>query len=417
MTNWRIKLSLFLNYFVFAMLLNSVGTVILQVQNSYGVSKVDASILEAFKDLSIAIVSFLVASFLSNFGYKRSMLVALGAVTLACLVMPSLPFFAMNKILFAIVGASFALIKVSVYSTIGLVTPNQKEHASLMNFIESFFMVGILVSYFAFAFFIDESNPQSTNWLKVYYFLSAISAVAFVLLWGAPLDESAAQTTTNKDFIKSFKEMFDLMLVPLVLLFVCSAFIYVLVEQGIMSWMPTFNQEVLRLPTTLSIQMASILAASTALGRFVAGIVMRRFHWFNIIATCLILAALLVIVVIPMAQGAQDKIYTGWSDAPLAAFAFPLIGFLLAPIYPAINSLILSNLPKEKHATMAGLSVVFSALGGTLGSIITGHVFERFGGVNAFYCSLFPLSLLLVILYLFNRLVTKQLQQQDIYAK
>lgn len=34
MQYWRIKLSLFLNYFVFAMLLNSVGTVILQVQSN-----------------------------------------------------------------------------------------------------------------------------------------------------------------------------------------------------------------------------------------------------------------------------------------------------------------------------------------------------------------------------------------------
>ena len=59
---WKVKLSIFLNYFVFAILLNSVGTVILQVQRTYGVSETSASILEAFKDLSIAAVSFLVAS-------------------------------------------------------------------------------------------------------------------------------------------------------------------------------------------------------------------------------------------------------------------------------------------------------------------------------------------------------------------
>ena len=59
MENWRIKLSLFMNYFVFAILLNSVGTVILQVQNNFGITESSASILEAFKDLSIAITSFL----------------------------------------------------------------------------------------------------------------------------------------------------------------------------------------------------------------------------------------------------------------------------------------------------------------------------------------------------------------------
>ena len=74
MNTTKIKLSLFLNYFVFAILLNSVGTVILQVQNNYGVTKGAASVLEAFKDLSIAITSFLIASYVVRIGYKKTML-------------------------------------------------------------------------------------------------------------------------------------------------------------------------------------------------------------------------------------------------------------------------------------------------------------------------------------------------------
>ncbi len=413
MSNWRIKLSLFLNYFVFAMLLNSVGTVILQVQNCYGVSKSEASILEGFKDLSIALISFLVGSFIARIGYKKSMLIALGAVTIACLVMPSLPFFMMNKLLFAIVGASFGLIKVSVYSTIGLVTKDEKEHASLLNFIESFFMIGIFFSYFAFAYFVDVNNPKSSNWLNVYYFLSAISGIAFILLWSAPLDESAAQAPSSKSEIEDFIDMFKLLLIPLVLIFIISAFIYVLLEQGIMSWMPTFNTEVLKLPNVLSIQMASILAISTAIGRFSAGVVMRFFHWFTVVAVCLFAAATLVFVALPLTNGLEGRIFTGWGDAPLAAFVFPMIGFFLAPIYPAINSLILSSLPKVEHARIASLSVIFSALGGTLGSLISGKVFNDFGGQFTFYCSLIPLLLLLMALFVFNKLTKKQ----DIYAK
>ena len=53
-------------YFVFAILLNSVGTVILQSINSFDISKTEASTLEGFKDLSIAFVSFFVASIISS---------------------------------------------------------------------------------------------------------------------------------------------------------------------------------------------------------------------------------------------------------------------------------------------------------------------------------------------------------------
>jgi len=54
---------------------------------------------------------------------------------------------------------------------------------------------------------------------------------------------------------------------------------------------------------------------------------------------------------------------------------------------------------------MAGLIVIFSALGGTTGSLITGRVFDAYGGQTAFYFSLIPIVLLLVLLTIFQRLV------------
>ena len=404
MSNWKIKLSLFLNYFVFAILLNSVGTVILQVQSNYGVSESSASILEAFKDLSIAFVSFLVASFITRIGYKHAMLAALALVCGACLVMPSMGSFAMTKVLFAVTGTSFALIKVSVYATIGIVTRDKKEHASFMNFIESFFMIGILTGYFVFSAFVDDADKQSTSWLQVYYLLAAVAGAAFLLLLSAPLDETAVQPAATKPLLQDFGDMFKLAVKPLVLVFIVSAFTYVLIEQSIMSWLPTFNSKVLQLPSTLSIQMASILAASTALGRFGAGFALRKIHWFFVLVACLAAAALLVVVAIPLAKSATDHVVTGWATAPIGAFVFPLIGLFISPIYPAINSVILSTLPARQHGPMSGLIVIFSALGGTTGSIITGHIFQAFGGQTAFYFSLVPIGVLMVCLYFFNRI-------------
>ncbi len=404
MQNWKIKLSLFLNYFVFAILLNSVGTVILQVQNNYGISQSSASILEAFKDLSIAVVSFLVASFVVRIGYKRSMLLALALVTGACLLMPLVGGFAMTKLLFAAVGAGFALIKVSVFATIGLVTSDKKDHASFMNFIESFFMIGIMTGYFIFSAFVDNGNPASASWLRVYYLLAGISMAAFVLLASAPLDESSVKAEESKPLLQDFADMFKLTFRPLVLVFVVSAFFYVLIEQSIMSWLPTFNNQVLHLSTTLSIQMASILAASTALGRFIAGIVLRKIEWLRVLVGCLTTAAVLVLLVMPLAAKVPPGSINSWLDAPLVAFIFPVIGLLLAPVYPAINSVILSALPPRQHGPMSGLIVIFSALGGATGSMITGRIFQAYGGQTAFYFSLVPIGILIAGLVFFNRL-------------
>ncbi len=404
--NLKIKITIFINYFLFAILLNSVGIVILQAQNTWGVSASSAAILEAFKDLSIAIASFFVAGFINKVGYKKAMLYALAIVIVACLIMPNVNAFLMSKILFAAVGASFAMIKVSVYGTIGLITNGEKDHISLMNFIESFFMVGILVTYFIFTLFMDDQNPASKEWVKVYYLLAVLATIAFLLLVSTKIDESSIKFDP-KDKADGFAEMFKLVVLPIVIVFLASAFIYVLIEQSIMSWLPTFNNKVLKLPSTLSIQMASILAGATALGRFAAGVLLKNISWLVVLVCCLVLSAILVLLALPMAQNLGAEQVTGWGNAPLVAFVFPLIGFFISPIYPAINSLILSSLPKNRHGVMSSLIVIFSALGGTTGSILTGYIFQHFGGSTAFYFSLIPIALLIVLLFVFKKFQSK----------
>jgi hypothetical protein len=71
MNRLRMIAALALIYIVFAILLNSVGTVILQSITTFGIDKPEASSLERYKDLTIAFVSFLVASFLPMLGYRR----------------------------------------------------------------------------------------------------------------------------------------------------------------------------------------------------------------------------------------------------------------------------------------------------------------------------------------------------------
>lgn len=407
MRNWRIKVSLFLNYFVFAILLNSSGIAILQVQNNFGVTKKAAAWIDPCKDLSIAIVSFIVASYIAKFGYKRAMLFALGIISAVCFIIPNAPGFMAIKLLFVAIGSCFALIKMSVYSTIGIVTRDSKQHISMMNFIESFFMVGNLSLYFIFGSFVDNANPQSTSWLNAYYLLGGLSLLAFLLLLSARLDESAAHGEEGKPVSPKFSDMFNLMGEPIVVAFIFSAFFYVLIEQSIQNFLPTFNNKVLLLPAVLSIQMGSILAGSTALGRFLAGIILKKLNWFYVLIGCLLLAATLVLVAMPLAKTEAGKNITGWLDAPIAAYIFPLIGLLLAPVYPAINSVILSSLPKPKHGIMSGLIIIFSAIGGTTGSLITGYIFDKYNGQTAFYFSLIPIAILLASLAIFKKLQKK----------
>lgn len=395
-----VRVSLFLNYFVFAILLNSVGIVILKSQNVYGVDEVEASTLELFKDLPIAIVSFLLASFLPRIGYKRSMLAGLLIVTVAAIGMYIGNSFRSAQLLFAAVGVSFALIKVSVYSVIGLVTEGEKEHNSLMSRIEGVFMFGIALAYFLFPAFNDPDSPD--KWLQVYWLLAGMTMLSFLFLLFARFDEGDEIPGSN--LADDLKQMFLLMTKLLVIIFVFSAFLFVMIEQGIMTWLPTFNERVLALPENISIMMASILAVSLGVGRILAGVLSKSISWIWILVGCIVISMALVIFVLPYAVSAQVGTINSFTGLPLIAFAFPLVGLFLAPIYPLINSVVLSALPQRLHSPMTGLIVIFSALGGTLGSRIIGILFKEVGAEQAFYYTLVPMGLLLLALFALRRL-------------
>jgi fucose permease len=400
-------------YFVFAILLNSVGTVILQSINSFGVSMPQASTLEGFKDLSIAFVSFFIASLIPRIGYKVTLMIGLSLVTLACLITPILGSFWVIKLLFACIGVSFALVKVSVYSIIGQLSSSVKAHSSLLNTIEGIFMLGSLSGYWLFSFYVDPNIKTSTDWLDVYYPLAAMIALTLVLVVFSSI-EKAEISSENKNMISGFMHMIKMSFQPLVLVFVLSIFLYVLIEQGIGTWLPTFNSEVLGLPSNVSVQMTSIFAAALAIGRLLAGQVLRVIHWYVLLNICLVVMGLTIIVLLPLTELSSTQNVTSIFDAPLVAYLLPLIGLMMAPIYPVLNSVMLSSIERSQHAAMTGLIVIFSALGGTTGSIITGFSFQAFGGQTAFYLSLIPMGLIFISLYFFKTATQKTLDLKPV---
>ena len=403
MKNTSIKLSLYLNYFVFAILLNSVGIIILKSLENYGVDEVQASVLDLFKELPIAITSFVIASFLPRIGYKKAMLIALGLSTVACVYMYYGNSFWSAKILFALVGISFALTKVSIYSVIGLITKNAKEHQSLLSSIEGFFMIGITVAYFLFPAFNSETDADA--WLNVYWLLAGISLVSFLILFFA--DFNVQYEIPGTDLVDDVRQMVLLCAKYLTLIFVACVFSFLALEQGIMTWLPTFYKRVLELPTNVSIMMASIFAMSLAVGRIVAGYLVRHISWVSIVITCLFLTMLMVMFVLPKTIEVTVGHISSINDVPLIGFAFPIVGLFIAPIYPLIISAGLSALPKKLHSPMTGLIVVFAALGGITGSILVGWLFKEVGPKEAYFYTLIPMALLLISVILLNRL-TKQ---------
>jgi fucose permease len=260
-------------------------------------------------------------------------------------------------------------------------------------------MGGILLGNIIFSLFIDDADPKSTNWLNIYWFMGGVALLAFTVLFVSKLDESQA-TIEKRKFSEDFKEMLFLIVKPLTLIFIISIFLYVLIEQSFQTWFPTFYTDIINAPASMAVQAGAVLGGAFMIGRFLGGFILNKVKWIYLLSLCLVAAGILIVLILPLAGNSSIEGLITWTNAPLVVYLMPVIGFFLAPVYPTINSTILSSLPKHMHSSMAGLIVVFSALGGTTGSIITGNVFQKYDGATAFYLSLIPLIGILISIWI-----------------
>lgn len=395
----RLKLGAMLGYALFAVLLNSAGALILQLIGASLADHTQASTLELFKEIPIALTSFLLAPHLSRFGLRRAMILSLGAIFLACLAMPLAPSLVTTRLLLLATGAGFAVMKIGIYSLVGLSARDGRAHASLISLIEGGFMVAVLAGYWLFAFFIGKGDPHDGHWLSLYYWIAAAAAASALLLASSPVDEAGLKEAETEPATVRLRAMLSLIAQRRTLLFVTSIFLYVLIEQGIGSWLPTFNSERLGLSPAMSVEAASLFATSLAAGRLGAGLVVRRTGWFGPLATCLGAMMLITLLAVPMAAP-SDRTLTSWSQVPAAGLLLPMIGLTMAPIYPILNSAMLSALAPSKQPAMVGLIVIFSALGGSIGSMVVGLSFAAIGPRIGFYTLLAPMFLLLLLSFL-----------------
>lgn len=394
---------MFLNYCAYAIQLSSVGVAVLQVQRSFGVSMIAASALAVYKGLGILFGALVAGAFVKRIGYRRAMLIALGASALVLALLPALASFVAVKVAFLVTGMSYGLMKVALYSTVGLIAPTRQEHASLLTYVEACYKIGGLLTFVVFAAFTDNARPESTSWINAYLVLALLMAAAFALLLTTKLDESRVREEAGQPVLLSFLDMLRLAVTPMVITLGFLVISCVVTEQGIMNWLPSINTTVLHLAPSMGIQLAGINAAWLIAGRLCTGFVLHRVSWYPVLMTC-VLGTAAVLLIALFCQGEPPvATITRWSDAPLTAWLLPVTGFFIGPIFPVIHSAALMSLPVARHSTLASLSVVFSSSAGAIGTALLGVVFQYYGGVAALYTLLIPLAVMLAGFHVLRR--------------
>jgi fucose permease len=240
MTRLRILIALGLTYALLGILMNSVGVVILQSIRHFDITKPTGSTLEACKDLSVVVASFLLATRIPAFGYRHALIGVMAALTLACLAASLAERFVAMQLLFVATGLCFGIAKVATYAVIGLLARDPADHASITGTIEGVFMVGLLAGVWLFGWFVG-ADVTGSDWLQVYWVLAGLCAAAGLLWLTTPLDETGAVVSAT-DQPGGLRAMLSLVALPATVAFLAGIFCYVLVEQSVGTWLPTFNR-------------------------------------------------------------------------------------------------------------------------------------------------------------------------------
>lgn len=357
----KISLPLRLTFFIFSMVLNCMGIVILQLsQENIGYDKL--GFLEAFKDLPIAFISLFAVNFISKVGTKKSLILALSIVGICSFILPFVQVFWFYKLWFAIIGTSFAIGKICVYGIVRNNITEEKSLAKTMNNVEASFMIGIFVVNVGFGWLI--ASEYSEYWKFGFIFISIVSMITIYLLTKINIIEPDKNLKTNiLSNLISFKKT------PIILFFAVIFFI-VFTEQSFNSWLPTFYKNHLKVNSFFAIQASSMLAMFSYFGRIITANIIQRFSLTRYFTFCLSCIILLLSVIFSIQYFSSDQ-------SKILLYLFPTIGLFLSPLYPLINSKMISQIDSQKINTFTSVIVIFSSLGSSVSSVMMSLLFEN----------------------------------------
>lgn len=401
--NWLTKTALVYTFFTLSIFTSVLSIFVLQAVNYYHVSNAAAGALESYQNITQIFLSFIAFSILLNLGYKRAMLVMLTLMSILCAVMPFLNYFWILKVYLVFLGFALVFLKIGVYSSIGLVTNSQKNHAFFVAIIETTWMIASVTGMWILSLFLHY-----INWLYAFWIFAGLGFLNVVLWLIAPLNEDALNVEKNKTISAQLTDLLYLCKSKLILFFIVISFIAGLVEQGINAWLPAFYHGVINLPSNYSVQLASLFLLSMALGRIIIIFLLNYMRWDKILLLFYTSGALFLIVVLSLVKHHNGIAISSWSDIPIVALLLPLIGVFIAPTSPLLNSTILSTFPRAKHTLVMTVITIFSALTGSIAARLLGELFDLFGGITAFrLTTILPLLIVAIVILPYAKMINR----------
>ncbi|MDC0535602.1 MFS transporter [Francisellaceae bacterium] len=404
------KIKIILVFVLLSIITSGIGVFILQSVNFYHTSTIEAGSLEGYQNFTAIIVSFFLFTILLKFGYRKSIVICSLVLSGYMFLIPFWDSIWAIKIFLILVGISMVLIKVCAYSSVSLVTNNEKEHASFINLMEAIYTLGTLVGLWLFSYFL---NVDPASWMRVFWIFSGFALLVALAWWLTPFKDAEVDTTEHVPLKTQMKMFIPIIMTVSTIVFIFLLFSSEMLEQGVGSWLANFFHSEFKMTLSFSVKMASLLTMSMLAGRIFGAIVLRYVTWEKFFMIMFIAGFILMAFALTTLPHVTDTIES-WGNVPWNAFAIGCIGFFLGPIYPTICSAMLSNNPEKFQAIIMSFIMVFTAFFDSVSSKFLGVLLDFTSNGTAFMVSVLPPFIIFMVLIIpFYKMIHKHKKEVD----
>jgi fucose permease len=367
-----------LTFFVISLLTNIVGPLVPDIIKSFDLSLTLVALLPFAFFIAYGVMSIPSGMLLERFREKPVMIGAFVLAFAGALLFAALPRYPTAIVSLFLIGAGMAALQVAINPL--LRTAGGEEHYAFNSVLAQLIFGGAsFLSPFIYTYFVRNIGraggegkplvglmsklvPASLPWVSVYW-VFAVLVVAMIAVLAAvrfPVvvrkeDERAGAWEAHRTLLRN----------RTVLLYFLGIFAYVGTEQGVANWISQF------LSTYHGDDPQTVGAAKVALfwGMMTIGGIHGLFL-LKFVDGRRILVGFTASAIAFLTLGL-------FGPGPLARFAFPLVGFAAAVMWPIIFSLALNSVP-SRHGSFSGI-LCTGIIGGAILPLVIGWIGDAFG--------------------------------------
>jgi MFS transporter, FHS family, L-fucose permease len=357
--NTAIKLLTYFMFMMFAMTTDAVGVIIPEIIKEFGLSMTAAGLFHYGPMIAMAFAGIFLGFLADKIGRKSTIIIGLAFFGISSSLFMAGNSFGFFLALLVVAGAAIGVFRTGALALIGDISNSTKQHTTTMNTVEGFFGVGAIIGPFLVSYLLR----QHIQWKWLYVIAAGISLLLITIAIAVKYPANIRPASNNEAInvgrtLKMAKN-------PFALGFSLAAFFYVTIEAAIYVWMPTLFTSYDGSFTFIVTYALPIFFVLRAVGRFLGAWMLQVLRWDAVLSV----SGILIFIFF-----ASSMVYP-----QTAAIMLPLTGLFMSVIYPTINSKGISCFPKNKHGSIAGIILFFTAAGAALGPLSMGIISDLFG--------------------------------------